>query len=162
MIKRMGLTLLLLLVAIQLYRPARTNPPANPRKSLQERVDLPPATAALLERSCSDCHSHRTRWPWYSQVAPASWILASHVREARRHLNFSEWGAYDRVQAAHHLEEMCEEVSEREMPLPSYLLLHRAARLSDAEIKTVCDWTREARKALGTSAGEEAEEAAGR
>ena len=85
-------------------------------------------TRELFARSCADCHSNRTRWPWYSRVAPLSWLVASDVREAREHLNVSEW---DRPQKD--ADEAAEEVREGEMPLRSYLVAHPEARLTDAE-----------------------------
>lgn len=85
-------------------------------------------THELFTRSCADCHSNRTRWPWYSRVAPLSWLVASDVREAREHLNVSEW---DRPQKD--ADEAAEEVREGEMPLKSYLVAHPEARLTDAE-----------------------------
>jgi len=87
-----GITLGALLLGMQLYRPERTNPVSDPALSFQE-VEKPPAElTALLNRACMNCHSHQTAWPWYSNVAPASWLVASDVAEGREHLNFSEWG----------------------------------------------------------------------
>jgi hypothetical protein len=96
---------------------------------------------AVLERSCYDCHSHATRWPWYSWVAPASWLVARDVREAREHLNLSTWGRYDREQRAEHREQIAEVLEEGEMPPWFYLPLHPDARLSDADLAAVRAWT---------------------
>lgn len=80
-----------LLVVAQFIRPARTNPVSAPGHALEDVVAVPPAVEAVLTRSCGDCHSDRTRWPWYSQVAPVSWFVINHVQEGRRHMNLSEW-----------------------------------------------------------------------
>lgn len=138
-IKRILLALAVLLVVAQVIRPARTNPPLDPAKELQ----APEPVASILVRSCQDCHSHRTIWPWYSQVAPVSWLLARDVREARRHLNFSEWTTQTPRRTAHKFEEVCEMVFEsHEMPLWFYVPLHPSAKLSDADRKTLCDWAK--------------------
>jgi hypothetical protein len=99
---------------------------ANPPVRAEPAWDSP-RTRELAARACFDCHSNQSKRQWY-HLAPASWWVAHHVREARQHLNFSEW---DREQE--HAEEAPEEVEEREMPLRSYLLVHPAARLTDGE-----------------------------
>jgi hypothetical protein len=132
-----------LIVAIQFIRPARTNPPFDETRTLEAAITVPPAFAAVMARSCADCHSDDTRWPWYSQVAPVSWAVINHVDEGRRHMNFSEWlrpGVNDPVQYTRQkLHSACERVQTHNMPLWSYLLLHPAARLSPEDIKVVCD-----------------------
>lgn len=85
-------------------------------------------TRALAERACFDCHSNQTRWPWYSHVAPMSWIAQNHVDEGRSVLNFSDW-----TRGNSEAGEAAETVREREMPPRSYTLLHPEARLTDAE-----------------------------
>ena len=101
---------------------------------------MPPHVASILDRSCQDCHSNSTRWPWYSNVAPFSWLLVDHVNEGRQHLNLSEWGRLDNRRARNKLEEICDEVKSGAMPMPSYTWIHRTAVLSAEEIKALCDW----------------------
>jgi hypothetical protein len=141
--------LLGLFVAIQLLRPARTNPPVDPGHTLQARAHVPAEVDAIFARACQDCHSNLTRWPWYSQVAPVSWLVASDVNEGRRHMNFSEWDP----RASHHsgslFDEICEQVRTGEMPLWFYLPLHPDARLSPGDVNTICAWT--AAAAQGTA-----------
>lgn len=128
------------LVAIQLVPVDRTNP------TVSADFDGPPAVKAVLETSCYDCHSHETRWPWYSRVAPVSWFVAHDVEEARDHLNFSQWGNLDAKRREKLTEEMWEEVEEGEMPLKMYLLAHPDARLSEAAKATLHDWSLEAHR----------------
>jgi hypothetical protein len=109
---------------------------------------MPPEIAAIFERSCRDCHSYNTQWPWYSHIAPASWFLISHVNEGRRHLNFSEWASYDSKKARKKLEDICNEVEEGVMPLKSYLLLHSEAKLSPDEVQKICEWVEAERQRL--------------
>lgn len=140
-LKRIALLLLLAFVVIQFWRPDRTNPPVDPARTIQAVMPVPPQIDTLLRRSCYDCHSHETVWPWYSNVAPMSWRVADHIHEGREHLNFSNWAAYPPNDAAHHFEEMCEEVEKGKMPLNDYLYLHPKARLSAAEVRALCEWT---------------------
>jgi hypothetical protein len=135
-VRRGAIALLVLFAAIQLKQPDRTNPP------VESDLDAPPEVLSILRRSCYDCHSHQTDWPWYSYVAPVSWWLADHVEHARSHLNFSSWPTYDLEEQEHLFGDIREEVGEDKMPLPSYLILHRDARLSPEEKATLLRWAR--------------------
>ena len=99
-LKWLGLGLLVMLVAFQFVPVERSNPP------VETATAPPPSVEEVLRRACFDCHSHETRWPWYSRVAPASWLVARDVHEARQELNFSDWDGYmPRVQR-HKVEEV--------------------------------------------------------
>ncbi len=145
----------LLFLGAQVYRPDRTTPPVDAGKAIAAHTRMTPEVAAILRRSCNDCHSSETVWPWYSNVAPASWFLKKHVDEGRRELSFSEWGTYPRRKRERKLHEICEQVESGEMPLKSYLPLHPSARLSDEDRRTVCEWARaeEDRQQDGAQAG---------
>jgi hypothetical protein len=136
--KRIGLGLCVLLtvvfVAIQFVPVDRTNPP------VVSDVDAPPEVEAILRRSCYDCHSHETRWPWYGYVAPISWFLHDHIEEAREDLDFSDWPTFDFEAQALALQDIREQIRKGEMPLRSYLLLHGEARLSDSDRRLLIDW----------------------
>lgn len=125
---KLGLGLAGALALAQLVPVDRTNPP------VEEEIPAPPELHAVLRRVCYDCHSHETRWPWYSRVAPVSWLVARDVRHARKHMNFSTWNAYDAKERGENLDEAVEEVEEGNMPLPSYRFLHRDAELSETEV----------------------------
>ena len=135
-----------LLIAIQAIRPARTNPTVIPSRTLQAMVSVPPQIEQILRRGCFDCHSDVTHWPWYSNAAPVSWFVIDHADSGRRHVNFSEWLRRDTKDPTQYtrerFESICKEVQSHEMPLWSYLLLHRDAWLSPADIKAICQWTR--------------------
>jgi hypothetical protein len=128
----------ILLAAIQLIPVPRSNPPeaGNP--------DGPAAIVGLLKRACYDCHSNQTRWPWYSFIAPASWLVSRHVAEARRRLNFSEWEAYasDPDTASHKLAEIADQVASGKMAPWYYRTMHRDARISPAERRALVRWAR--------------------
>ncbi len=97
-----------------------------------------------IKKSCFDCHSNQIQFPWYSKLAPSSWMLANHIREGKSHLNFSEWEAYNNREKIGLLEEIKDEVGSGKMPLKSYLLVHRDARLNSEEISALFKWADEA------------------
>lgn len=132
------------LLAIQFWQPDRTNPPSDPARHIDRHVHVPPDVAAVLDRACRDCHSNRTRWPFYSRIAPFSWNVVAHVRDGREQMNFSEWGEYDDESMADLLDAICDEVRDGAMPLPQYALVHRTARLSNRDVDRLCTWTGEA------------------
>src|SRR5687768_10069792 len=125
-------------LAIQVYRPDRSNPPVDPSRTIQAVMSVPAPVNAILQRSCYDCLSHETRWPWYSNIAPMSWLLVKDVTEGRQHMNFSDWAQYAPDEAEHKLEEVCEVVEEGEMPLKAYVLAHPKAKLSDGDRRDLC------------------------
>ncbi|MCS7043657.1 MAG: heme-binding domain-containing protein [Bryobacteraceae bacterium] len=133
------LVLVVAFAAAQAWRPERTNPPVNAEYALKAQYEVPQEVERILERACGDCHSNRTRWPWYSHVAPVSWMLADHVKDGRRHFNMDDFTEEMSIK------DICQEIRVGSMPLKSYLLLHPEAKLSGAEIQAVCAWTREAR-----------------
>lgn len=143
-----GTGIAVVLVMIQLIRPARSNPPITARETIQARLPVDPVVDAALIRSCNDCHSNLTVWPWYTNVAPASWLTVSDVRRGRAELNFSEWGTYPIKKQQELLKETCAEVSERKMPVAVYALLHPSAKFTDADIAAVCAWTRSVTQSL--------------
>jgi hypothetical protein len=94
--------------------------------------------AALVRRACHDCHSNNTVWPWYSRIAPVSWLIADDVKGGRAHLNFSEWSYYGPEMSMLKLKQACTEVKAGDMPLWQYKLLHSQARLSQTDIEKLC------------------------
>lgn len=129
------------LIVLQFFGPAKTNPVADASQSIEARHQVTPPVTAILERSCNDCHSNKTRWPWYSHVAPVSWFVIDHVNEGRENLNFSEWGRYTEDDVDGMLKQICREVRSGVMPLSSYTPLHPGSKLSAEDVKTLCDWT---------------------
>jgi hypothetical protein len=140
-LKWVALVVLFLLIVAQFFRPAKTNPPVDQSMTIAAHTEMNPQVAAILDRACQDCHSNSTRWPWYSHVAPVSWFVIDHVNHGRSHLNLSEWGHYEPTEASNQLRNMCREVRSGVMPLDSYTWMHRAAVISQDDIKILCDWT---------------------
>lgn len=128
------------ILAAQLFRPDQTNPASNPAYSLENSSAVTSDAKRILQRSCTDCHSNNTAYPWYAHVSPFSWFLDGHIRDGRRELNFSEWGAYESRRKTKTLEEICEQVQEGSMPLRSYLWVHRDAVLQEGDAVALCNW----------------------
>jgi hypothetical protein len=142
------IVLVLVFVIAQFVRPDRSTPPIDNAQVLESNAIVPADVKVILQRSCADCHSNATTYPWYSNISPASWWLQSHINDGRHELNFSEWGTYSPKKRNKKMEEVCEQVRSREMPLPSYLWIHRDAQMSDDEIDVVCSWTEAVRAEL--------------
>lgn len=140
-----------LLLIIQILPVERENPPVG------GELQAPAEVLSILERACYDCHSNQTSWPWYSRIAPVSWMVADHVEEGREHLNFSEWDSYALDKQTHKIEEVWEEIEEGEMPLWQYTLIHRDAVLSDQEKETIRQWSQSVAGAEETEEHEEHE-----
>jgi hypothetical protein len=147
-----GIGLAVLLVVIQFFRPERSNPAVDSAGDLTAQMSVPPAVRSILERSCYDCHSNKTRWPWYTNVAPVSWLVVHDVDEGRERLNFSEWGSYKQGKRVSRLDMMITEVDKGEMPLKNYLLMHGEAVLTEADKDTLCAWAERLSDSL-TAAG---------
>ena len=112
----------------------------------------PAGVESVLERSCADCHSNHTAWPWYSHVAPVSWLVERDVSRGRDRLNFSNWSRYSVEERRRFLADIASAVKNGEMPLSQYTLMHSKAKLSDAERDAVYQWARLERRKLGPPA----------
>jgi hypothetical protein len=122
--------------AIQFVPVGRDNPPVS------FEVDAPAEVRGILERACYDCHSNLTRWPWYSRVAPASWLVARDVRRGRDDVNFSEWPAFDFEEQEQALADIAKQLDRGRMPPRMYVMVHREARLTEDERRILLEWAR--------------------
>ena len=134
------------LAAAQLIRPERTNPPTDEGRTIQAHAATASGLAAVLDRSCSDCHSNATVWPWYTEIAPLSWLMVYSVNEGRKVVNFSEWGSYQPERQQKLLSASCQTASEGKMPGP-YTLVRPETKLSSQDIETICTAARQAQAA---------------
>lgn len=123
-----------LFIVLQLIPLNQTNPPV-----IQD-VAAPADIEAILRNSCYDCHSNETKWPWYSRIAPGSFLITRDVVEGRKHLNFSEFADLDMFDSSDVADEIIEVMEEGEMPIVPYLLLHPGASLSDSQTKALKTW----------------------
>ena len=121
-------------VLIQLKQPDRTNP--------SEIADstIPAEVKTILKAKCYDCHSNESHWPWYSYVAPVSWWVADHVHEGRSEVNYSKWDTYDEDRQESKIEETFDEMLDGLMPLESYLVTHRDAKVTEEDIDVIDMW----------------------
>src|SRR5262249_41357394 len=124
-------------------RPERANPATDVSRTIQAHVGTTSGLVAVLDRACSDCHSNATVWPWYTQIAPVSWLMAYGVKKGRSAVNFSEWAQYQPEQQRVLLIESCQDASQGRMPGP-YALLHPEMRLLPQDIETICAASRQA------------------
>jgi hypothetical protein len=136
-LKQAAVVFVLVFVAAQLARPERVNPPTDPSRTIAAHLGSSSGLVTVLDRACSDCHSNRTVWPWYTQLAPVSWLMASAVHEGRKAVNFSDWAAYSPEQQRMMLTVSCSDVSDGRMP-GLWTLLHPETRLSSQDIAIVC------------------------
>lgn len=150
-LKAILIVAVVLLVSIQFFPAERTNPPIDRESTIQSVQHVPAEVDAILRRSCYDCHSNETKWPWYSYIAPTSWLVVDDVREGRSMMNFTEWGKYSKPRAAAKLDMVANMVREKKMPLPTYLLMHPKARLSSEEIDAILEWTTQEAEAVRNS-----------
>ena len=147
-IKIVVIVLVVAFIVAQFVRPDQSNPPVNTAETLEASTAVPANVEEILQRSCADCHTNTTSYPWYSQISPASWYLQNHINEGRHELNLSVWNTYAAKKKSKKLEELCEQVEQGEMPLPSYLLIHRDAALREGDARILCDWANETRAAM--------------
>ena len=129
---------------LQFTNPARNNPPLPPGGDISATNPPPPQIAAQLRASCYDCHSDETKWPWYSHIAPVSWLVVSDVNDGRERLNFSDWPHALPERAAKRLERMSEELDYKDMPPAKYTIIHADARLTDDQRKQLIQWADDA------------------
>ena len=124
----------------------RNNPP------VESDIPTSPEVKAVLKKACYDCHSNESKWPWYSYVAPVSWLVSHDVQEAREEMNFSIWNSYEPKEQAEMHEDCWEMVSKNEMPLWFYVPLHPEAKLSEEDRMLIKNW------AVGSSGSFQEEE----
>lgn len=138
-------------VVIQFFRPDFTNPPVTEAETLERSSPVPENVQMILKRSCYDCHSNTTAYPWYSKIQPSAWFLKDHIEDGRKELNFSVWNTYNIKKKRKKLEEICEQLDGKFMPLPSYLWVHWDATVSTEEGTILCDWATVERARLETA-----------
>jgi len=139
-LKSIAIVFVVAFIAIQFYRPDQMNPPIIEAETLEATVQVPENISTILSRSCNDCHSNKTVYPWYARITPSNWLLASHIEEGRNELNFSVWATYEARKKKRKLDEICEQVESGAMPYDQYRWIHRDAILTGDDKKLLCDW----------------------
>jgi hypothetical protein len=134
------LGLLALFILIQFIRPAPNKSTAVFSNDLEKTVNVPENVQSILKNACYDCHSNNTRYPWYAGVQPVGWLLANHIRNGKEKLNFNEFGSYPVRRQVSKLNGIANSIKHGSMPLSTYTMMHKEARLSAGEKALVIDW----------------------
>ena len=145
LVKKVAVALLVIFIAIQFYRPEKNLAQGDHTSAFITETNPPERVKIILEQACYDCHSNNTVYPWYNNVAPISFWLADHVKDGKKHLNFSDWNTYSTKKKDHKLEELIEMVEVGVMPLREYTWTHEQARLSDDDRKAINAWAERTR-----------------
>ncbi|WP_034753319.1 heme-binding domain-containing protein [Chryseobacterium daeguense] len=147
-VKNILTILLLLFIGIQFINVKENISQSRSENAIGNYYKIPAKVQEILKTSCYDCHSNNTSYPWYSKVQPVKWWLADHVNSGKRHLNFDEFNTYSREKKLEKLEEIVETVKKGEMPLTSYTVVHRNAKLSASDQSEIERWANEIKKEL--------------
>lgn len=147
MVKKVLITLLVILVVIQFFKPTKNITAAVQPASIEKVYNVSDQVSGILKKACYDCHSNNTAYPWYVNIQPVAWWMDDHIKEGKRELNFSEFGTYPLKKQDHKLEEVTEQIVD-EMPLKSYTFAHSDARLTAAEKQALTDWANALRKEI--------------
>jgi hypothetical protein len=139
-IKYTLISLLVLFIGIQFIRPEKNLGTITGPNDISHYVSVPENVKAILQRSCYDCHSNHTNYPWYVNVNPIALFMGGHISDGKAKLNFSDLSKFNERRLSHKLNSIADQVEQHEMPIGSYTLIHRNAVLNDAEIKIIKDW----------------------
>ena len=134
------LTLLIVAIGIQFIQPAPNENGQVLETDITKIFEVPKNVQAILKASCYDCHSNNTQYPWYSKIQPAGWWMASHIKDGKEELNFSEFGKYSNRRQQSKLKSIINRIKDGTMPLPSYILIHKNAILSKQDKSALKKW----------------------
>lgn len=136
-----GLGVILVLFLLQFFQPERNSAPLDRELDMLTLVSPPEAIADNIRKACYDCHSNQTAYPWYSRISPLSWYLNKHIQEGKAELNFSEYGQLDKADKIGVFADFYDVLDAGTMPLQSYLLIHKEARLSPEDSEALSTWS---------------------
>ena len=148
LIKKIAICLLILFVVIQFIRPPRNDSSSQVSTDISRIYNVPVTIDSILEKACTDCHSNHTRYPWYTNIQPAGWLLNRHIRQGKNELNFSEFGSYSKRRQVSKLSGIASSIKDGTMPLDSYKWLHKDARLSRQEKELIINWATRTKDSL--------------
>lgn len=141
--KKILLAVLAIFIIIQFFRPAKNiATTTDATKVVASVFSTPDNVTQILQRSCNDCHSNNTVYPWYNNFQPVMWYLNNHINEGKHEINFDEFATYKLRRQYHKMEEIVEQVEENEMPLSSYTLMHSNAKLSKEDKELLINWAK--------------------
>ena len=139
-IKKILVFLLVVLLIAQFFGPEKNDGNIATVNTFLVETNPPADVKKILETTCFDCHSAKTRYPWYDKITPINYWLDEHVKDGKKHLNFSKWSEYSLKRKEHKMDELYEEVEKGEMPLNSYTWTHSEANLTEKQIAAVVAW----------------------
>jgi hypothetical protein len=140
MIKRIFIGIVIVLIIIQFIRPSK-NISGEISMDISTLYEVPTDVNTILQRACNDCHSNKTIYPWYAEVQPIGWWLNNHVVDGKRHLNLNNFTTLKVAVQKKRMEELIDQIRHDEMPLSSYTLIHRNAKLSEMDKETMYKWS---------------------
>ncbi|HKJ79606.1 MAG TPA: heme-binding domain-containing protein [Prolixibacteraceae bacterium] len=138
-LKITGVIIVSTFILIQFYQPEKNDSEMG-NEHIIVREEIPDEIEKILTRSCFDCHSNQTHYKWFHHISPISLIVNNHISNGKKELNLSEWKTTDLMEKLSMLDNISDEVKNKNMPLKSYTLIHREAKLSENEIKQITDW----------------------
>lgn len=147
-IKKILLGLLIVFIAIQFIQPARNKNGQVIATDISKIYSLPQSVQASLKTACYDCHSNNTNYPWYTNIQPVGWIMARHIKEGKEELNLSEFGSYSERRQLSKLRSIENSIKDGSMPITSYTIIHKNARLTKEEKAQIIDWVKITRDSL--------------
>lgn len=147
-IKKILLGLLIVFIAIQFIQPARNKNGQVLATDISKMVSLPQGVQTILKTACYDCHSNNTNYPWYTNVQPVGWMMVRHIKEGKEELNFSEFGSYSERRQLSKLRSIENSIKDGSMPISSYTIIHKNARLTKEEKAQIIDWAKITRDSL--------------
>lgn len=142
-IKRILWFLLVVFVIAQFFGPEKNEGELTALNVFLTETNPNEQVKQILKESCFDCHSNKTRYPWYFNVTPVNYWIADHIEHGKGELNFSNWSEYSLKRKEHKMEEAWEEIEKKEMPLESYTWTHGEAKLTDEQITAVVNWAKQ-------------------
>jgi len=139
---RIALWVFTIIILIQVFPGKRPDVTLVNPNDIHQEILIDAQVSQILKSACYDCHSNESRYPWYTDIVPVSWLIIHDINEGRSELNFSEWLNYSVKRKAHKLEEIVEVVESGEMPMKAYTILHAEARLTDEQINLITKWAK--------------------
>jgi hypothetical protein len=138
--KKVVIGLVVLLAISQLLQPTKNISQGESANDISKVYQMPVEVNEILTQKCYDCHSNNTRYPWYIHIQPIGWWMASHISEAKEHLNFSEFKTYDEKRVARKLEKVSDAVTQGWMPLDTYVWMHSDTKITPDDSEKINEW----------------------
>jgi hypothetical protein len=138
--KKIIISLVAIFIIIQFFKPQKNISAQAQPSAIEQHYGVPENVRSILKPACYDCHSNNTEYPWYNNIQPVAWWLASHIKDGKKHLNFDEFDLYSPDKKKKKLSHIKETIEKGDMPLSSYTLIHTDARLSEEQKNIILNW----------------------